>query len=454
MSDPKILTGKPLNTFLRYLIPSFGAMLISCVYSIADTFFIGRYEGEAGITALIIIIPVYMLLYGIGALFGVGGSILYSIEKGRGTGNEKKYFTASLTGALIIALILMAVLNIWFTPIMNFMGEKPSREVMALIEVYGRYVAFGAPVIALNGFLTIFLRNDGAPALSMIAVVSTGVLNILGDYIAVFVLNMGMEGAALTTISCMAISAAICSIHFFRKKCGLGLRFKGALKAIPLTLLRGLPTFTGDFSFAITMMTFTIMFKRHIGAYAQVVYSVLCNIVAVQACLFMGVCAAVQPLISTNFGAKNRERVLKFFRLGLITTGILAVIMYVMILIFPSALAGIFLEKEQITQQVLDMTPVGARIYGLCLLFLGFNFLINIYYQSTLRTAVSLTVTFSRGLILVLVFIFLLPAIFPNYLYALWWAVPLADALTLGLIAAYAFFKKKKRLRAAAAPPD
>lgn len=455
--DLKILNHKPLNMFLRYLLPSFGGMLISCIYGLADTFFIGQYEGDAGIAALNIVMPAYMLLYAMGSFFGVGGSILYSYEKGRGQGKEKKYFTISFFGLLAVSLFLMAVLNIWFKPIMEFIGAKPASdsaadlltavERMKLIESYGRYVTFGAPVVAINAFLIIFLRNDGAPNLSMAAVVASGFLNIILDYLLVFVADMGMEGAALATISCMGVSILISAWHFFRKRCGLGFEFKGALKALPAVLKRGFPSFFNDFAFAITMTVFNVMLQKHVGAYAIPVYGVLCNVVMVFACLFLAIASGAQPLLATNFSAGNKDRVRTFLRLSLISTAVLCVVSYIAVIIRPSALVYMFISDPP--AEVLAMTPAAMRIYGTALFFMGFNFVISGYYQSTLRTALAFAITAMRGLILVLAFMFLIPLIFPDYLYGLWWVVPLADAFTLGFVGIYTLFVRRAKRRAA-----
>ena len=135
----QFLKEQPSKLFLSYLIPSICATLVTSIYILADTMMIGKGVGAVGIAALNLLLPVFSVYVGTGILFGVGGSVLFSVSKGRG--EEKKareYFTAAVLLAALMSLVYMWVFTAFFDPITLFLGRNEGTDTY--VREYGKYL--------------------------------------------------------------------------------------------------------------------------------------------------------------------------------------------------------------------------------------------------------------------------------------------------------------------------
>ena len=192
----QFLTEQPSKLFLSYLIPSISATLVTSIYILADTMMIGKGVGAVGIAALNLLLPIFSVYVGTGILFGVGGSVLFSVSKGRGEEQKaREYFTASVCLAIAASLLYMWLFTAFFDPITLFLGRNEGTD--AYVREYGRYLKLTPAIFLFSSFLQAFVRNDGAPKLAMAAVITGGVTNVFLDYIFIFPLNWGIGGAHL-----------------------------------------------------------------------------------------------------------------------------------------------------------------------------------------------------------------------------------------------------------------
>lgn len=437
-----MLDGKTQKVFLRFLLPSFGAMVVNSIYIVADTIFIGQYSGEEGISALTIIMPLFSFFYALGVFFGVGGSILYSVEKGKGSDEGKKYFTAALLSVITIGLMLTVLLNVFFYPIMSFLGA--SKELMPYVEVYGKNVTYGALVFILNGFIGVFIRNDGAPVLAMIGVVSSGILNIILDYLLMFLLGLGLAGASLATLISSSISVIVCFSHLFRARSGLKFKFKGAAKTLPQIVSNGFTTLVLELAPGVIMLLFNNILQFYggeNGLYYVAAYGVVSNIMVVFTSLFSGISNACQPLMSINFGANKVDRIKQFFKHGLVSAAILSVVLYLAVAIKPGIYMKIFVQNPN--PFTIKILPSALRIYCLCLFTMGYNLLIGSYFQSTLKKGRALFLSVLKGLALPGIFVTFLPSI-TGKVGSIWFVIPVAETLALLIIVLLWQIKRNK----------
>ena len=213
MQTNNLLTGPVSKIFFRYLIPAILANMVTSIYILADTIIIGKGIDTLAMAALNIILPLFNIFFGVGLLFGVGGSVLMSIARGRGDEQLGKcYFTLSVILNAITCLILTILLWIFMEPVVHFLGA--TEATLPYIRDYAPYVILGLSAFAFSSLLQTFVRNDGAPKLSMIAVISGGVLNVILDLIFVFPLHMGMAGAAIASVIGSLCTVCILLLHF------------------------------------------------------------------------------------------------------------------------------------------------------------------------------------------------------------------------------------------------
>ncbi len=271
MKKANLLEDPVKKLFLRYLMPSISATLVTSIYILADTLMIGRGVGAIGIAALNLLLPLYSLFFGTGLLFGVGGGVLLSISKGKGDEHgAREYFTAALCMAAVAGVFYVTAGHLLFDPVTKFLGRNETMDLY--VREYGRILVWGAPVFLLSSFLQAFVRNDRAPKMAMAAVITGGVTNVILDYIFIFPMNMGMAGAAAATVIGSCLTLGILITHLFSKgsslKIVLGFKWRKAGEIV----VNGLSSFLLETCSGIVMFLFNRQLLAYVGDLGVVVY--------------------------------------------------------------------------------------------------------------------------------------------------------------------------------------
>lgn len=438
MGTNTMTTGSVSKLFFRYLLPSISATMVTSIYVLADTIVIGQGIGPDAMAALNIVLPIFNLFFGIGLLFGVGGSVLMSIARGRGdkeTGN--RYFTMSFLLNALFCLLSTLVLSVLIEPLVLFLGA--SEVTLPYIREYAPYVIWGLSAFAFSSFLQAFVRNDGAPKLSMIAVISGGVLNIILDILFVYPLRMGMMGASIASVIGALCTVSILTTHFFSKSCELGFVWKGSSgKDVLRIFTNGFTSFLIEITSGITMFVFNIQLLKYAGDNGVTIYGVICNLVIIVTCLSNGIVQAAQPIVSTNHGAGLADRIEKVLHLGIRIALIICAVPTIMGMIAPNLFTYIFIKP---TPEVLALSPVAIRTYFIGFLVMGINIFIVGYFQATTKPLFSLILCLLRGCVLSIFFVLILA---PQLeLFGIWLATPIAEFVTL-LVACYFLHQSKK----------
>ena len=213
------LKGNIRSLYFKYLAAAFGSALITSVYSIVDMAMVGQYQGPEGTAALAVVAPIWNIIYSLGLLMGIGGSVIYSLIKGQAESSgqrEYQYFSMAVIGSFILAAVSWAVIVFFDSELLTFFGAEGN--LLPLAKAYMIPIKFVLPCFLFTQMLSAFLRNDNNPTLATLGTLSGGVFNIFGDYIFVFVFDMGIFGAGLATAIGAVISLVVMLTHFFSKK--------------------------------------------------------------------------------------------------------------------------------------------------------------------------------------------------------------------------------------------
>lgn len=215
-----LLKGNLKKIYFKYLFASFGSALIVSVYSLVDCVMVGQYEGPDGVAALATVAPVWNIIYSLGLLFGIGGSVLMSAAKGAGDESRgNSFYTMAFIGAAVVAVLSWLGIIFFQDALLRLFGADDL--LLGLAGKYLFWIKFVAPLFVFGQFFAAFIRNDNAPATATVAVMAGGVFNIIGDYIFVFVCDMGISGAGLATALGQVLSICILCSHILSKKCRL-----------------------------------------------------------------------------------------------------------------------------------------------------------------------------------------------------------------------------------------
>lgn len=434
--------NKPVKqVFMRYLVPSVFATMVTSIYVLADTIIVGKGIGTIAVAALNIVLPLYNIFFGLGLLFGVGGSVLMSIL--RGEGDEKgsnAYFSTSLVAMCVVLALSLAFFTVFMEKIALIFGGTP--ETMQYIMDYMPYIVWGMGLFFFSSYLQTFIRNDGAPRLAMYAVVSGGVANIILDYVFVYNFNMGMAGAAIATVMGSGLTVVILLTHFFTKKNNLHFSLKGVRPSfIKNIILNGFASFLIEVASGVTIFVFNIQLLKYAGNTGVSVYSIISNTAIVVVCLCKGINQAAQPLLSTNYGAGLYERTDKIRSLAVKVSIIICAVTVILGLVVPDFFTYIFINPDS---AILSMSAPAIRIYFVGFMMLGINMVFICYFQAILKNGYSMIICLMRGLILVVAFAYIFPLFMD--VTGIWLAVPAAETITM-LFGIYLIYFKKSAKR-------
>jgi putative MATE family efflux protein len=432
-----------LKDFAKYVsLNVLGMLGLSC-YILADTFFISKGLGANGLTALNLAIPIYSFIHGSGLMFGMGGATKYSIAKSKGErDNGNRIFTNTVLLALGVAGLFF-VLGLFFSgPIIRLLGADPA--VYDMSNIYLKVILLFAPIFMLNNVLLCFVRNDGAPQLSMMAMLGGSFSNIILDYIFIFPLGMGMFGAVLATGLAPVISMLILSPFFLRrknrfhlKKCGLSTQLSSGIFSC------GVPSLITEASSGIVIIIFNIIILGLQGNVGVAAYGVIANLSLVVISIYTGIAQGIQPLISSNYGAGNDANVQSVLRYALGTMLIVSGAVYAAMLLGASQIANIFNGEQNALLQSIAVT--GLKIYFTACVFAGFNIILSVYFTSTEYARPAHIISLLRGFIIIIPMAFLLSSV--GGMTGVWLVFPITELIVAGISGALYFFSTKRTHR-------
>lgn len=430
--------SKPGKLFAKYVSQNIFAMIGISAYVLADTFFISRAAGADGIAALNLVLPLYSFIFAIGSMIGVGSATRFSISRARGESDADKYFGNGILWAIVLSLPFM-VGGLFFAPeLVGLLGAD--KDISKICVPYTRIFMMFTPFFMCNYIFNCFIRNDGSPLLSMIATLTSSLFNIIMDYILMFPLGLGMEGAALATACSPIVGIAICSVHFFQKKNTLQFHIKGfSVKRLFRSCQLGISAFVGEMSSGVTTMVFNFLILSISGNVGIAAFGVVANTAIVATSIYNGVAQGSQPLLSDYYGRGAKKNVGKILRLSIITSLVVSGIIVIVTNIFPAQIVDIFnsegdalMAKEAIK---------GVRLYFIGFVFAGINIVGAGYLSATENAIWAFVTSILRGVVAIVGCAFLLSSIFG--MTGVWLAFPAAELATMVVII-IALFRKKK----------
>lgn len=439
-----LLTDKIRLMYVRYLIAATGSALVYSVFGIVDAAMIGNYHGPVGNAALAVFSPIWAAAYCLGLLSGVGGGVLFGNARGKGDEESAQtYFSVTVLFGAILSVLIVLIIGFFRTPLLRLFGGDDT--LIPLCIDYLSPILFSLPCCIFVNIWSSFLRNDGAPVLPAVAVVAGGGLNILGDYLLIFRMNLGIRGAGIATAAGLYLSNLIMLLHFLRKENTLRLVRvrRGLLREIVKT---GFPTAVNDLALGILAVLFNRQIMTWLGTEALAVYGIATLIATIIQCIAYGIGQAAQPILSENHGAAQFGRVRECMRCGIGTSFALGAAAVVLVFLLPEPLVRLFTAP---TPELLAIAPGILRVYGLSFLFLPFNIFATFYFQAIMKERIALAGSVARGVVLSGVLVLLLPALFGSG--SIFWAMPVSELTVCGFLL---LFVRKQRFSDTGEEPD
>ena len=435
---------KNLHLFLSYAIPSVIAMLIVGSYNIVDSVFIGQYGGPRGLAAVAMTWPLVMMFGALGDMLGTGAAVIISQSRGRG---DVAHARRILGTTLLVQVLCAAVLilpTLYFLPdILVAFGTTP--DLMDASCEYARVLIYGCMATILIMGTGPIIRNDNRPVLAMVFVVIGLLMNMLLDYVLIFVCDMGLRGAAWATIVSQAIGAIIQSAYFATRYTRL--RFgrdmlKISTKNVRAIVTSGMPSFGSQIAIITMLFLHNFQALRYGGTDGVAIYTFIGAIESLGALFMTGLALGVQPLAAFMYGRKNYVGQNAIGNLGYMFAAIFGLLLMTVLIVGRDTFPHWF----NLTGELAPMAARGLAISACMFLVFGLVRVAGYYYQATGKIRQANMLIYGDAFVALPLCLFTLPMFFG--LDGVWMAMPASRLLLFMLVCWFWWGDKIKRRRA------
>ena len=416
------------HKFAAYVSKDIFGMIGISAYVLADTFFIALAEGADGIAALNLVLPVYGLIYAVGAMIGAGAATRFAID--RVTRKESEGYLSEAVEWILIASVPFILIGA-FLPERLLILLGATGNVIAAGTDYSRIFLLFTPLFMLNYAATSFTRNDADPTLSMAATIASSLFNIAGDYVLMFPLHLGMSGAALATALSPLLSISICMAHLKKpgntlvlQKCALSVRRLLSFCRI------GVCAFVAEISGGFTTLIFNFLILGIAGNTGVAAYGVVANTAIVANSIFNGISQGAQPLLSDSCARGQYKETGRILRMAVLTALFFAVVISVFMLADAPAVSGVFNTEGDSALSAIAVP--GLRIYFAGYVFAGFNIVCMGYFAATDRGREAFITSILRGFVIISLMAYTLSKVLG--MNGIWLSFPVAEALLSAII--------------------
>lgn len=423
----EIIKKQTVSMILKFSIPSIIAMVLSSLITIADGYFIGNQIGEKGISAINLGLPILYLFLGFGIMIGVGGvSIAIRLLGGRYFKEFNNVFNqtviTSLAGAVFLSIVMFFLLSI----LLPNLGLD--NQLKNYIKDYYHIMLITYPIMMMNIVFGMFIRGEGKPQVFMIVNIISIVINILLDYLFIIKLELGIAGAAYASLIAVVLGSLLMILYFY--KISENLKFKKVVfeKAILKdTVLNGSSELIGQLALGISMMAYNVVIMKIAGVSGVAAFTIIGYTAYISSMVIIGFGQGASPLISFCFGAKELELcqyIRKITNIFVLVFGILA---FLIMQISADSYATLFVKELKVQELIIS----GIKIFTFSFILSGINVITSFYFTSIGKAKESAMISASRGLIVILICILVLPILFG--MTGIWLAAPVTEGVTVVL---------------------
>lgn len=395
-----------LKRIAKDCIPTIFSLLMSGLYAVMDGLFVGRAVGDAGLAAINIAWPIAAVITAVGIGIGSGGSVLYSNCKGKGEeerGEQVYHQTITLLAAA--GLFLLIVLGVTYPFILRGMGARG--DVYKKAAEYIQIIIFGSAFQILGTGFVPMLRNRNLAFQAMISMAAGMGVNGVLNYILLFIVKIGIRGAAVGTIAAQFVVLMISSYFIYGKqKVRLKIVWKNEMIAEIFKI--GISAFGLSLAPSVVLLFTNLQCLKYGGDAAVACYAVISYIVFPVQSMLMGIGDGTQPLMSFYSGAGRREELGFVKKVASIAVVVLGVIFFGTVLLVSNKIPGIFGMQGESSVYF----GTGMAVSAVSFLFTGLAKFHISYMNATLQVKKAMQLIYGETIFVAPLLIFLLPCFF------------------------------------------
>ena len=429
----------------QYALPAIIAQTASSLYNMVDSIFIGQGVGPLAISGLAVTFPLMNLSTAFGTLVGAGAATMLSVLLG-----QKNYKAANkvlgnvVSLNIIIGLVFMAISLIFIDPILYFFGA--SENTLPYAKEYISIILIGNVVTHLYFGLNAAMRSSGNPKKAMGLTIFTVVFNTILDPIFIFVLDMGIAGAAWATVIAQTI-AMLVVLHHFNDKTRPFHFEKGILRLDMRVAKDSLSIGMGPFLMNAAACLVTLFINQQLRKYSGDLgigaYGICNRFIFMFIMICMGLNQGMQPIAGYNYGARQYSRVKEVFWKTAKLAMVMTTLCFIFGMFFPETAVGIFTHDKELV----ELSAKALRINVLVFPIVGFQMIATNFFQSLGMVRKSVILSLSRQILFLLPLLYALPLWFGAN--GVWMSFPISDALAtlLTIFMLGRLFKKFSQLK-------
>ena len=440
-SIPTELGTKPIGALLKqYAIPGIIAMTASSLYNMVDSIYIGHIPdvGSLSIAGLAVTFPLMNISTAFGTLVGVGAATMISVLLG-----QKNYKVASKVLSNEVALniltgiIFTLVTLLWMNPILRFFGA--SDATLPFARDYMLIIALGNAVTHLYFGLNSVVRSSGNPKLAMGLTLFTVISNAILDPIFIFVLGMGIQGAALATVLCQCMSLGYTLWYFLDPNRFLRLprslqMFRIDWKIAKDSLAIGMGPFLMNLASCIVVLFINQQLVKWGGDMAIGAYGIVNRLTFLFVMIVFGFNQGMQPIAGYNYGARQYARVREVYVKTALWATLVTTLGFIVSEFLARPAAGIFTNDPVLIEKAAH----GLRIMNIVFPIVGFQMVTTNLFQCLGMVNKSIFLSLSRQLLFLLPCIYILPALMESES-GVWYSFPISDTIAALITGAFAW---------------
>lgn len=443
--DSHFLGTENINKLLFSLsMPAFIAMVVSGIYPIIDTIFVGKGVGALAIGAIGIVYPIQTMYTAFAQMVSIGCASALSRSLGEKNNERANQITTNayiLT--LIISLLLMVISFFFADKLLYLFGSN--EELIPQATKYFFVGIWAIPFNALALLASAVFRAEGDIKISMITVLIGALLNIALDPLFIFTFNLGITGAAWATVVSQALATAFSLFFILSHRSVVKLERRFLLpnpKVIMSILGVGFSAFARNAASSLFALITNATLRSLGGTVALTAFGTVNRIISLFFLPIMGINQGLQPIASYNYGANQPERIKQVIKLALIYTTIIGAVGSMTGFLFPQLLIKLFTKNA-------DLISQATFVLRLQLLFfwtIGLQTVASTFYQALGRALPALFLSILRQFIILIPLILILPRFTTLGLNGVWYAFPISD-FTAFLICALVLWKAWHHLK-------
>ena len=386
-----------VSQFLHFVAATVASLMVFSLYSIVDGLFVAKGVGEYAMSAVNLAVPFTNVLFSIAIIFAVGSSTIIAIYLGQEQGEKANgLFSQNLALLVAIGLTISVLVFVFLEPFARLLGARG--VTLPYTVDYLKGLAPFAVCFIVSYNMEVLIKTDGYPKLAILTVIIGCLTNCVLDYLAIFVLNWGVWGAAVATGLSQLLTCVIYLTHFLRGHNTFHLvRFKMDWSIYKRLLPIGVADGVTELCNGVMIFLFNRIILQCLGDDGLVSYTIIAYVNTLIVNTMLGISQGSQPLVSYHYGKEDAAGYKKLLRYGFTAVGIMTAVIFAGVMIFAPQIAGIFLGAEK--PELLGSAAGALRRYGLSYLLVGGNILMGGFLTAVEQPRGAISISVGRGLL-------------------------------------------------------